>query len=126
MARVVVHSGPRPRCPLLALPGPRPGGVRPHKMPQPTRRRPRPLPLPQAGNILGRSDPTLRSGSVHLKRGNTKPPRCLLAQGPEMDNKLLLSHAHLNTFGGIMPPTSLSPDHPTAKAGGTQGCLLPS
>jgi len=42
-----------------------------------------------------------------------------------VDHELLLSHAHRDTLGGVLPPTCLPPDHPPAEAGGAQGGLLP-
>jgi len=41
-----------------------------------------------------------------------------------VDHKLLLSHAHRDTLGGVLPPTRLPPDHPPTKASGAQGGLL--
>ena len=85
---------------------------------------PPPLPMPQIGDITDCPHPTLRLGPVHTQRGHNNPPQHILAQGPEVDHKLLLSHAHRDTLGGVMPPTRLPPDHPLAETGGAQGGLL--
>ena len=81
--------------------------------------------MPQIGDITNCPYPTLRRGSVHPERGNDNPPRYILAQGPEVDHKLLLSYAHRDTFLGVLPPTRLPPDKPPAETGSAQGCLLP-
>ena len=81
--------------------------------------------MPQTGDISDCPHPPLRCGSVHTQRGHNHPPRYVLAQGPEVDHKLLLSYAHRDTFGGVVPPTRFPPGHPPAKAGGAHGGLFP-
>jgi len=81
--------------------------------------------MPQIGNVTRRPHPALRRGPVYMQRGYDSPPRYILAPGPEVDHKLLLSYAHRDTFGGVLPPGRLPPDRPPAEAGGTQGSLLP-
>jgi len=93
---------------------------------RPERASPPPLLMPQIGDFTDCPYPTLRLGPVHAQRGHDNPPRQILAQGSKVDHKLLLSHAHRDTLGGVMPPTLLPPGHPPAKAGGAQGGLLPS
>jgi len=82
--------------------------------------------MPQIGIIINCPHPTLRLGLVHARCKHNNPPRHILAQGPEVDHKLLLSYAHRDTLGGVLPPTRLLPDHPPEVAGDAQGGLLPS
>ena len=85
-----------------------------------------PLPMPQIGDITNCPHPTLRRRPLYTQRGNNNPRRYILAQGPEVDHKLLLSQAHRDSVGGVVPPTNLPPDHPPAKACGAQDCLFRS
>jgi len=125
MARVLVHTRPRLLHPLLAPTGTRPGCLRPHKTPEPSWSGAHPIPMPQARYIPSRPHPALRRRPLHTQCGRHGLPQHLLAQGPEMDYKLLLSNAHLDPLGRILPRASPPPDLPTAKTSSAWRYMLP-